>query len=421
MHIKIYNTLSRQKMPLKPIHTGEVRLYVCGNTVYDDCHIGHARVFVSFDVVVRFLKEMGYKVHYVRNITDIDDKIIARAQENNETIESLTGRYIQRLREDTAALGVLPPTEEPQATHNIDAIIQMITQLIEKGYAYSGSNGDVYYRVGHFETYGLLSHRALADLQEGARVEVDTFKENPLDFVLWKQAKPAEVSWDSPWGRGRPGWHIECSAMSTRCLGNHFDIHGGGADLLFPHHENERAQSEAATGETFVNTWMHVGFVQVAGDKMSKSLGNFFTIRDVLKEIDAEVLRYFLLASHYRSQVNYSREALEMAKQSLTRLYTALKGLEEWDGPLVEVHYNAFTAAMSDDFNTPVALTVLFERKKSFSCYFEKICICFRFIKSPRRDILKSRRWSTFFKCRRNRKFDYTAIRCAEDEKLGCF
>ncbi len=358
--IKLYDSLSQQKKALKPIKEGQISLYVCGNTVYDDCHIGHARVFVAFDVLYRFLQCAGYNVHYVRNITDIDDKIIRRAAENQESIQDLTNRYIERLQEDCQALFVLPPTEQPRATDNITQMCDMISTLIDKDFAYVGTNGDVYYSVEHFEDYGALSHRSLDHLQEGARVEVDPHKRNPLDFVLWKKAKPNEPAWDSPWGPGRPGWHIECSAMSKRCLGHHFDIHGGGADLLFPHHENERAQSEASNGCTFVNTWMHVGFVQINNEKMSKSLNNFFTIRDVLKDYDPEVIRYFLLSSHYRSQINYSVEALEAAKQALSRLYVAVDNAP-FDPNIGSSYREQFMKAMSDDLNTPVALSILFE------------------------------------------------------------
>jgi cysteinyl-tRNA synthetase len=360
----IHNSENKRKEPLKPIHAGEVRMYVCGMTVYDYCHIGHARVLVSFDVVARWLRHAGWKVNYVRNITDIDDKIIKRANENGEDFHVLTERFIAAMNEDAAALGVIRPNAEPKATDYLPQIIAMVKTLIAKGHAYAASNGDVYYKVASFPTYGRLSKRNLEDLQAGARVEIEEIKNDPLDFVLWKAAKPGEPCWESPWGNGRPGWHIECSAMSTCCLGNHFDIHGGGGDLQFPHHENEIAQSEGATGETYVNTWMHVGFVQVNEEKMSKSLGNFFTIRDVLKHYPAEVLRYFIIASHYRSPLNYSSEALDNAKSSLERFYTTLTGLV-LDGsaePATAADYEArFSAAMDDDFNTPESLAVLFE------------------------------------------------------------
>lgn len=361
--IDIYDTATQKKVRLKTLEPNHVKLYVCGNTVYDDCHIGHARVFVAFDVVVRFLKAMGYQVTYVRNITDIDDKIIARAKEQGKSIQDLTEYYIARLQEDCDKLLVNAPTHQPRATQYVEKMTHLIQHLIEKNMAYLGDNGDVYFRVKAFDSYGVLSHRSLESLQEGARVAVDQHKENPLDFVLWKKAKIDEPHWQSPFGEGRPGWHIECSAMSMDCLGAHFDLHGGGADLLFPHHENERAQSVGATDKPFVNTWMHVGFVQIDGEKMSKSLGNFFTIREVLAEIHPEVLRYLLLASHYRSQIHYSREACEAAKQSLIRLYTALKSdllMDEEKYPLVEPYYGDFIQAMSDDFNTPLAVSVLF-------------------------------------------------------------
>jgi cysteinyl-tRNA synthetase len=315
-------------------------------------------------VVTRWLRHQGYKVTYVRNITDIDDKIIKRANENGEDFNALTERFITAMNEDAEALGVIRPDTEPKATEFVDQIIAMVETLIAKGHAYAAHNGDVYYDVSSFSKYGRLSKRNLDDLKAGARVEIDEIKTDPLDFVLWKSAKPNEPSWDSPWGKGRPGWHIECSAMSTCCLGNHFDIHGGGGDLQFPHHENEIAQSEGATGEQYVNTWMHVGFVQVNEEKMSKSLGNFFTIRDVLKHYPAEVLRYFIIASHYRSPLNYSSEALDNAKTSLARFYTALSGLDV-EGVTRPTNANEFEsrfmAAMDDDFNTPEAIAVLFE------------------------------------------------------------
>ncbi len=365
--LEIYNSLTRRKEPFRPIEAGRVRMYVCGMTVYDYCHIGHARVLVVFDMVVRYLRALGYTVTYVRNITDIDDKIIARARERGEDVASLTGRFIRAMHEDAAALGVLPPDEEPRATAAMADIIAMIRRLEEKGFAYRAANGDVYYRVGRFSAYGRLSGKRLEELRAGARVDVEAAKEDPLDFVLWKAAKPGEPSWDSPWGPGRPGWHIECSAMSTRCLGDHFDIHGGGMDLMFPHHENEIAQSEAATGHKFVNVWMHNGFVQVDEEKMSKSLGNFFTVREVLARYQPEVVRYFILASHYRSPLNYSDANLDQARAALDRFYTALRGLEadEAAGQGVEGDLEAcearFRAAMNDDFNTPEALAVMFD------------------------------------------------------------
>jgi cysteinyl-tRNA synthetase len=326
--LKIYNSLSKQKETFTPIDPGKVRMYVCGMTVYDYCHVGHARVLVVFDVVYRYLRYLGLDVTYVRNITDIDDKIIKRALENGEEFQRLTERFIEAMHEDAEAIGVLPPDLEPRATDNIDEILAMIDTLQKKGMAYQAGNGDVYYSVKAFPDYGKLSHKKLEDLQAGSRVEVDEAKQDPLDFVLWKPAKPDEPFWDSPWGRGRPGWHIECSAMSTRFLGNHFDIHGGGLDLQFPHHENEIAQSEGCTGEHFVNYWMHNGFVRINEEKMSKSLGNFFTLREVLERYQGEEIRAFILSSHYRSPLNYSDEQLDHARQALTRLYTALRGLD---------------------------------------------------------------------------------------------
>lgn len=360
--IQIYNTLSRQKEALTPLIPGQVRMYVCGMTVYDYCHIGHARVMVVFDVVNRYLRASGYDVTYVRNITDIDDKIINRAVENGEPIDALTARFIQAMHEDAAALNTLPPDLEPRATDNIDAITRMIGELIDKGHAYAASNGDVYFAVGSFEQYGQLSGRQLEDMRAGERVEVDPNKRDPMDFVLWKSAKPGEPAWDSPWGDGRPGWHIECSAMSTQCLGNHFDIHGGGRDLQFPHHENEIAQSECATGETFVNVWMHNGFVRINDEKMSKSLGNFFTIRDVMQNYRGEEIRFFMLGSHYRSPLNYSLAQLDQARAGLTRLYTALRDVPATgEGQVDESWLNRFREVMDDDFNTAEALAVLFE------------------------------------------------------------
>lgn len=370
--MQIYNTLTRRKEPFQPLEPGKVRMYVCGMTVYDYCHLGHARVMVAFDVITRYLRARGYDVTYVRNITDIDDKILKRADENGESIDALTERMIDAMHEDEARLAVLPPDKEPQATRHIDDIIAMIETLIEKGYAYAAENGDVYYRVRKFEGYGKLNNRNLDDMRSGARVEVDAYKEDPLDFVLWKAAKAGEAHWASPWGDGRPGWHIECSAMSKCCLGETFDIHGGGPDLTFPHHENEIAQSEAANGKPFVTTWMHAGAVRVNQEKMSKSLGNFFTIRDVLSEHDAEVVRYLLVASHYRSPINYSVDSLLEARKSLVRLYTSLEGLtleasmSIANGDIVQNATQSgfrerFFAAMDDDFNTPEALAVLFD------------------------------------------------------------
>ncbi|GAB4507163.1 MAG: cysteine--tRNA ligase [Sulfuricaulis sp.] len=360
--LQIYNSLNRKKENFTPITPGQIRLYVCGMTVYDYCHLGHARVMVVFDMVARYLRARGNKVTYIRNITDIDDKIINRARENGEDIGALTERFIRAMNEDAAALGVIPPDQEPRATVHMPQILDMIARLVARDYAYAAKNKDVYYRVRKFEPYGALSGKTLDELKIGARVEVDEDKDDPLDFVLWKAAKPGEPQWDSSWGPGRPGWHIECSAMSTACLGSHFDIHGGGMDLKFPHHENEIAQSEAATGNKFVNTWMHVGFVRLNEEKMSKSLGNFFTVREVLKKFEPEVVRYFILGSHYRSPLDYSDENLQGAKAALTRLYLALKDLPMADeGAAATAYEEKFQSAMDDDFNTPGALAVLFE------------------------------------------------------------
>ncbi|HET7922056.1 MAG TPA: cysteine--tRNA ligase [Gammaproteobacteria bacterium] len=359
--LQIHNSLTRRKTPFKPLHEGEVRMYVCGLTVYDHMHIGHARMLVVFDMVARWLRASGYRLTYVRNITDIDDKIIRRAAENGETIAALTARYIRATHEDEAALNVLRPDIEPRATASIAEIVGMIGVLMENGVAYQAGNGDIYYAVNRFANYGRLSGKRLEDLRAGARVEVDEAKRDALDFVLWKAAKPGEPAWDSPWGAGRPGWHIECSAMSIAALGNHFDIHGGGMDLQFPHHENEIAQSEAATGEPFVNVWMHNGFVNVDDEKMSKSLGNFFTVREVLKHYQPEVVRYFILNSHYRSPLNYSDQSLAVAASGLARLYTALRGITPGQAPRADEFRTRFAQAMDDDFNTPVAISVLFD------------------------------------------------------------
>lgn len=357
----IYNSLTHEKEVFKPLVEGKVGIYVCGMTVYDDCHIGHARMLVVFDMITRYLRYRGYDVKYVRNITDIDDKIIKRANENKESISALTERTIASMHEDLESLNVLPPDIEPRATEYIDHMIKIIQELIDNKHAYVAANGDVCYRVNSFKTYGELAHQDLEKLRSGARIEVDKTKEDPLDFVLWKIAKPDEPSWKSPWGEGRPGWHIECSAMSIDCLGKHFDIHGGGIDLLFPHHQNEIAQSEAATGEKFVNIWVHNGFVQIEKEKMSKSLNNFFTIKDVLREYPAEVIRYFLLASHYRSPVNYSKDNLQSAFGALERFYIALRGLPEAKAEKDNVYTTRFQEAMDDDFNTPIAFSVLFD------------------------------------------------------------
>ncbi len=359
---QLYNTLSKSKQPFTPIQAGKIRMYVCGVTVYDFCHIGHARVMVSFDLITRYLRARGWDVEYVRNITDVDDKIIKRAAENGETPDQLTARMIAAMHEDEAELSVLRPDQEPRATHHIDDILAMVQTLIDKGYAYAASNGDVYYRVEKFEGYGKLTNKVVEELKSGARVEVETAKESPLDFVLWKSAKAGEVSWESPWGPGRPGWHIECSAMSKCCLGDTFDIHGGGPDLPFPHHENEIAQSEAANGKAYVNYWMHAGPVRVNQEKMSKSLGNFFTIRDVLKEHNPEVVRYFLSSVHYRSHIDYSIDSLKEARAALDRFYQALDGVEIADVAIADNEYaQRFYEAMDDDFNTPRAFAVLFE------------------------------------------------------------
>lgn len=361
--LKIHNTLTRSKQEFKPITPGKVNMYVCGMTVYDYCHLGHARVMVVFDVVRRWLRASGYDVTYVRNITDIDDKIIKRAQENNEPMSALTERFIKAMDEDAAALGVEKPDHEPRATQYVQGMLDMIEVLRKNGLAYQASDGDMNYAVRKFEGYGKLSGKSLDDLRAGERVEVDMAKDDPLDFVLWKRAKEGEPSWPSPWGAGRPGWHIECSVMSSSLLGKHFDIHGGGQDLQFPHHENEIAQSEGAHQCTFVNTWMHNGFVRVDNEKMSKSLGNFFTVREILAKYVPEVVRFFITRAHYRSPLNYSDQHLDDAKHGLTRLYTALKdfdvksGAVDWNNP----HAAKFREAMDDDFNTSEAVAVLFE------------------------------------------------------------
>jgi len=361
--LEIYNSLTNRKEPFTPIEPGKVRMYVCGMTVYDYCHLGHARMMMVFDIVARYLRFRGYDLNFIRNVTDIDDKIIARANENGEEFSDLTGRFVTAMHEDVAALGILPPDEEPHATAHISEIIEMISRLIDNKFAYAADNGDVYYDVSKFDSYGALSGKHIDELRAGERVEVDEAKDDPLDFVLWKAAKPDEPSWDSPWGRGRPGWHIECSAMSTHCLGDHFDIHGGGQDLQFPHHENEIAQSEAATGKKFVNVWMHNGFVRINEEKMSKSLGNFFTIREILESYAPEVVRYFIITSHYRSPLNYSDESLENAKSGLTRFYTALRGLAvvKAENAVLAPYRDRFVQAMDDDFNTPEAFAVLFD------------------------------------------------------------
>ncbi len=361
--LQIYNTLSRKKERFVPMQPGKVNLYVCGVTTYDYCHIGHARMFVAFDVIVRYLRYLGYDVNYVRNITDIDDKILRRAKENDEYFADLTERFIAASHEDEAALSVLRPDHEPRATAHITEIITMIEKLIAQEYAYRASNGDVYYAVRQFDGYGKLSNKNPEELLAGARIEVGELKRDPRDFALWKAAKDEEVGWDSPWGYGRPGWHIECSAMSTCCLGESFDIHGGGSDLMFPHHENEIAQSEAATGKHLANYWMHNGSVRVDNVKMSKSLGNFFTVREVLARYPAEVVRYLLVASQYRSPINYSDQGLEQAAAALERLYLAIRDAgAETARDLTNSRYEkAFRQAMDDDFNTPEAVAILFE------------------------------------------------------------
>ncbi|HQQ62022.1 MAG TPA: cysteine--tRNA ligase [Pseudomonadales bacterium] len=374
MPMKIYNTLSRQKQEFVPLVPGHIRMYVCGMTVYDYCHLGHARVLVAFDAITRYLRARGWHVTYVRNITDIDDKILRRADENGEAYTALTARFIAAMHEDETRLGVARPDIEPCATAHIEQIIAMVQRLIENGYAYHASNGDVYYIVEKFANYGKLSGKNTEELLAGARIEVDEAKRDPRDFALWKSVSVdtadhsnKQVSWDSPWGKGRPGWHIECSAMSTCCLGESFDIHGGGPDLPFPHHENEIAQSEAATGKTYANYWMHAGAVRVNNEKMSKSLGNFFTIREILDQYHPEVVRYLLLSSHYRSAINYSEENLQTARGALERFYTALRGLkdipvlplDQLDAAQPEVA--RFIEVMDDDFGTPEAMAVLFD------------------------------------------------------------
>ena len=361
--LRIYDTLTRAKQEFVPIAPPRVNMYVCGMTVYDYCHLGHARVLVVFDLVQRWLRASGYALTYVRNITDIDDKIIKRAVENGESIGALTERFIRYMDEDAAALGVRKPDFEPRATQYVPQMLSMIGALERNGLAYRAADGDVNYSVHGFKGYGRLSGKSLDDLRAGERVEVNQTKRDPLDFALWKHSKADEPAWDSPWGKGRPGWHIECSAMACTLLGEHFDIHGGGQDLQFPHHENEIAQSEGATGKTFVNVWMHNGFVRVDNEKMSKSLGNFFTIREILKRYDAEVVRFFIARAHYRSPLNYSDQHLDDARQGLVRLYTALKGAPpdggapDWNEP----HAQRFRAAMDDDFNTPEAVAALFD------------------------------------------------------------
>jgi len=366
--LHIYNSLTRKKQPFQPMEPGRVGIYVCGMTVYDHCHLGHARALVAFDMVVRYLRHVGYAVTHVRNITDVDDKIIRRSAEQGVEPAVLTERYIAAMHEDEAALGVLPPDHEPRATAAIDDMLALIANLMARGSAYQGESGDVYFDVTSFPDYGRLSGKRLDELRAGARVEVEPDKRHPGDFVLWKRARPGELQWVSPWGAGRPGWHIECSAMSMRCLGEHFDIHGGGLDLQFPHHENEIAQSEAATGKPFANVWMHNGHVRIDEEKMSKSMGNFLTVREVLQRHRPEALRYLLLSSHYRSPLNYADEALSAAESALGRLYLALRGLalpaDSAPAPLPALAAalrERYHQAMDDDFNSPEAIAVLFE------------------------------------------------------------
>ena len=361
--LQLFNTKTRQKERFQPLVEGKVGLYVCGITVYDLSHMGHARTYLSFDVLVRYLRHLNFDVKYVRNITDVDDKIIARANANNESAEALTERTIGMMHEDFAALNLLEPDVEPRVTGHMSEIIDVIQRLIDKGFAYQAESGDVLFDVSKYNDYGKLSRQNLEQLQAGARVEVVQGKDDPLDFVLWKTAKPGEPSWTSPWGEGRPGWHIECSAMNHKHLGEHFDIHGGGSDLIFPHHENEVAQSCCAFDTPYVNTWMHTGMVQVNDEKMSKSLGNFFTLRDVLAEHDAEILRFFLMSAHYRSQLSYSQDNIDQAKSALERLYTALRGVDV--NSVTDLSYGGylarFEAAMNDDLNVPEAYSVLFD------------------------------------------------------------
>lgn len=366
--LKLYNSLTRQKEEFKPLQPGKVGMYVCGVTIYDLCHIGHGRTFVAFDMIVRYLRYRGYDVNFQRNITDVDDKIIKRAAENNESCDALTERLTQEMYRDFDALNMKRPDFEPRATQHMPEIIEMVERLIERDHAYIADNGDVLFSVASFPEYGRLSGQNLDQLQAGARVEVDENKRDPMDFVLWKMSKPGEPTWDSPWGPGRPGWHIECSAMNSKHLGEHFDIHGGGSDLQFPHHENEIAQSCCAHDTPYVNYWMHTGMVMVDKEKMSKSLNNFFTIRDVLAHYDASTVRYFLLSGHYRSQLNYSEDNLKQAKAALERLYTALKGLDLSVEAAPATEYVAkFTAAMDDDFNTPEAYSVLFDMAREIN------------------------------------------------------
>lgn len=359
--LKIYNSMTQTKETFQPLQPNKVNIYVCGPTVYDFCHIGNGRTYAAFDLIIRYLRWRGYDVTYVRNVTDIDDKIIKRANENNESFSAVVERFTQAMHDDFTQLGLLSPNHEPRATEYVPQIIQLIETLIQKDYAYIAANGDVYYNVRQFKNYGCLSHHNIDQLESGARIEVNDVKRDPLDFVLWKLAKPGEPSWESPWGAGRPGWHIECSAMSTSLFGDQFDLHGGGKDLIFPHHENEIAQSEAATQKKFVNIWMHAGYLQIEKEKMSKSLGNFFTIRDLLKQNKPEVLRYFMISSHYRSPVQYSEQALTLAHSALQRFYNTLRDLPVAQPVSHSEFEKRFIAAMDDDFNTPIAFSVLFD------------------------------------------------------------
>ncbi|MGY8807538.1 MAG: cysteine--tRNA ligase, partial [Gammaproteobacteria bacterium] len=367
MTLRFYNSLTNQKEDFRPIHEGEVSMYVCGMTVYDSCHLGHARAMMAFDILVRYLKNQDYKVKFVRNITDVDDKIIERAIQNNESIGDLTQRTIASMQEDFAQLGLVLPNTEPRATDYIPGMIEMIEGLIQKGHAYHSPGGDVFFAVRTFPEYGKLSNKNIDDLNPGARIAEDDSKKDPLDFVLWKSAKEGEPSWDSPWGQGRPGWHIECSVMSFENLGEHFDIHGGGPDLLFPHHENEIAQSECASGNKFANYWLHSGLLKINGEKMSKSLGNFAMLKDLFISYHPEVIRYYLVSSHYRSSLNFDQESLNQAKSALTRLYQALASMDGEGNELDQDMMNQFSLVMNDDLNTPEALSLLFQLAKSIN------------------------------------------------------
>ena len=367
MAIKFYNSLTNQKEDFVPIRKGEVGVYVCGMTVYDNCHLGHARAMMAFDILARYLRYQNYKVNFIRNITDIDDKIIERANENKETIDALTDRTIASMQEDFSKLGLEIPTNEPRATDHIEGMITMISALIKKGHAYHSEGGDVFFAVRTFPEYGKLSNKNIDDLNPGSRIEEDGSKKDPLDFVLWKSAKPNEPSWNSPWGQGRPGWHIECSVMSLENLGKHFDIHGGGPDLLFPHHENEIAQSECASDHKFANYWMHSGLLKINGEKMSKSLGNFAMLKDLFASYHPEVIRYYLISSHYRSSLNFDNESLDQARSALTRLYQAMSVAPSQESDLHDDSVKKFIDSMNDDLNTPEALSILFGLAKSIN------------------------------------------------------